>query len=155
MRCVMGITVILALLSGYAMAAGEDAVAGTWLTQDKDCRIEIAKNADGTFDGKIIWLEKPNYDPGDPEEGKPVHDRENPDKSKRDQPILGMKILSGFKFASDNLWKGGTIYDPKSGKTYKCKMTLTDNNTLDVRGFVGIAAFGRTETWTRYTEEKK
>jgi uncharacterized protein (DUF2147 family) len=42
----------------------------------------------------------------------------------------------------------GSIYDTDNGKTYSCKMTL-DNDTLKVRGFVGISLFGRTTVWKR------
>ena len=44
-------------------------------------------------------------------------------------------------------YKDGTIYDPKSGKTYSCKMTI-DGNKLKIRGYIGISLFGRTEVWT-------
>ena len=41
------------------------------------------------------------------------------------------------------------IYNPEDGKEYNCKMTLKDPNTLEVRGYVGISLFGKTQTWTR------
>jgi len=40
------------------------------------------------------------------------------------------------------------VYDPKSGKTYSCKMTLKGDK-LDIRGFVGVSLIGRTDTFTR------
>jgi uncharacterized protein (DUF2147 family) len=155
MRYTMGFAVLLSLLSGAAMAAEEDALTGTWLTQGHDARIEISKAENGIFEGKLVWIEKSTYDAGDAEAGKPIHDRENPDPAKRDRPMVGMKMLEGFKYAGGKLWKGGTIYDPKEGKTYKCKLTLTGDNRLDVRGFIGISLLGRTEHWTRYVEEEK
>ena len=57
--------------------------------------------------------------------------------------------MNDFAFAGKTVWKGGTVYDPKSGKTYSGKMTLVSPNKLDMRGFVGISLFGRTTTWTR------
>ena len=36
-----------------------------------------------------------------------------------------------------------------NGKTYKCKMTLEDADTLELRGYLGMALFGQTTTWTR------
>lgn len=57
------------------------------------------------------------------------------------------KLLTGFLF-TDNSYTNGKIYDPESGKTYECKMTLTDN-FLKVRGYIGISLFGRTETFER------
>jgi uncharacterized protein (DUF2147 family) len=56
--------------------------------------------------------------------------------------------LEGFTAKENGLYDGGTIYDPKSGKTYSCKMTLKGDK-LDIRGFVGLSLLGRTETWTR------
>ena len=43
---------------------------------------------------------------------------------------------------------GGTVYDPKNGKTYKCKITY-QGDKLDVRGFVGFSLLGRTAVWTK------
>ena len=53
------------------------------------------------------------------------------------------------------MWSGGTIYDPEEGKTYKCVMKLADENTLNVRGYIGVPAFGRTVTWLRVPKEEK
>ena len=45
------------------------------------------------------------------------------------------------------------VYDPDSGKTYKCKLKLIDHNTLEIRGYIGISLLGRSETWTRRTDQ--
>lgn len=58
-------------------------------------------------------------------------------------------MLTGFRFDGDDEWKDGDIYDPESGKTYSCYLSLKDNNTLKVRGYIGVSLFGRSETWTR------
>ena len=62
--------------------------------------------------------------------------------------FIGLEILRNFKFDNDDEWEGGKIYDPESGKTYSCNMSLTGNE-LKVRGYVGVSLLGRTETWTR------
>ena len=64
-----------------------------------------------------------------------------------------LNLFSGFEYAGDGRWKGGTIYDPNSGKTYRCVVTLVDANTLEVRGYVGVPLLGRTETWTRRKDQ--
>ena len=46
-------------------------------------------------------------------------------------------------------WSGGRIYNPEDGKTYKCKLTLQDDGTLKVRGYVGMSIFGKTQIWRR------
>lgn len=83
-----------------------------------------------------------------PNDGKgiPFTDSENPDKSKRNQPLIGLLILKDFYY-SNYAWKGGTIYDPESGKTYTCTVWLSDKSTLKVRGYWGI--FYETQTWTK------
>lgn len=78
--------------------------------------------------------------------GIPFTDTENPDKSKRKMPLIGLLILKDFHY-SNNEWKGGTIYDPESGKTYTCTMWIENTNTLKVRGYWGL--FYETQTWTK------
>lgn len=133
-----------------AQAADPDAILGKWLNGKKTAHIEIYK-AQGKYYGHIVWLKEPVY-PADDKKGmagKTKVDRENPDPAKRNQPIMGLIMLRDFVFAKDNLWESGTIYDPENGKEYKCKMTLTSPDALDVRGFIGISLIGRTDTWTR------
>ena len=69
--------------------------------------------------------------------------------ARKDQPIIGMTILSGLKKDGGD-YTGGEILDPAAGKTYKSKATLADNgNKLEVRGYIGAPMFGRTQTWQR------
>lgn len=156
MRIVRSVFFAVMLLASIAAHAAEaDAILGTWSTANDDSKVEIAKNGD-TYYGRIISLKEPNY-PTDPNakhyvqglENQPKVDRHNPDESLRSRPIVGMELMRGFKYEGDNRWAGGTIYDPESGKTYKCKMTLVAPNKLKVRGFIGVSLFGRTTTWTR------
>lgn len=69
--------------------------------------------------------------------------------AKKDQPIKGMVILWGMEKDGENKWDDGRILDPNSGKEYSCKMQLKNNNTLEVRGYMGVPTLGRTQTWTR------
>ena len=100
---------------------------------------------------KVISLKEPNW-PADEKggaAGKPKNDRNNPNPKLRDRPIVGIEFMNGFVHAGKNRWVDGKIYDPESGKTYQCKMTLVATNKLEVRGFVGISLLGRTVEWTR------
>jgi len=145
------VVLLALLLSGSAAFAAEDngdALLGKWLTEEGKGHVEIAKEG-GKFTGKIVWLKEPNYPEGDPEAGKPRHDLNNPDPSKRDQPIIGLVVLRDFTYMGDNAWKKGTIYDPENGKTYKCNITLAKDGSLKVRGFIGVSVIGRTSVWTR------
>jgi len=68
---------------------------------------------------------------------------------RKGKPVQGMTILTGLKKDGEE-WAGGEILDPNNGKVYKAKAKLVDDGRkLDVRGFIGIAALGRTQTWTR------
>ena len=134
--------VTMLVLPAYAQNKDDD-IIGVWLTGGKEpAKIQIYKSGD-KFYGKIIWLKNPT------ENGKQRVDANNPDETKRSNPIIGLVMLTGFKFDGDDEWKGGDIYDPESGKTYSSYMYLKDKNTLRVRGYVGISLFGRTEVWTR------
>lgn len=141
---------LLGLLVTPAYADSPDGVLGLWVTADGKARIEITRQGD-VYDGRIVWLKEPLYAADDEQGmgGKPKVDRNNLDKTLQSQPIIGLKLVQGFKYAGDNVWSGGTIYDPESGKTYSCKMTLMMDGSLRVRGYVGISLFGRTEIWTR------
>jgi uncharacterized protein (DUF2147 family) len=115
---------------------------GKWLNPSGEGQIEIYKKGDKYF-GKLVWIKEPND-----ENGKPKTDIQNPNASLKNKPVLGIELLKGFVF-EDNRWTDGSIYDPKSGKTYSCNLTLKDNNRLNVRGYIGISLLGRSEVWKR------
>lgn len=144
----LGLTLLagccLILLVGFHTANNPDAVLGTWLTGSKKGHVQIYKQGTQYY-GKIVWLKEPN----DPKTNQPRTDSNNSDAQKRRQPILGLVNLRGFDHVSGNSWENGKIYDPENGKEYSCKLTLRDNNTLDVRGYIGISLIGRTDTWVR------
>jgi uncharacterized protein (DUF2147 family) len=113
-----------------------DSVLGIWLVPKEDGKVTIYKCGEN-FCGKITWLKNPND-----------LDTKNPDPEKQKLKVLGMDMLWGFNF-KDGKWVDGHIYDPDSGNTYKCKMWLKSPDKLNVKGYVGIPLFGRSELWTR------
>lgn len=119
-----------------------DDIVGVWLPGHGRARIHISKK-DDKYHGRIVWLKEPNN-----AEGKPKVDKNNPDENKRTVPLLGYTILKNFEYTSE-AWEKGTIYDPDNGNTYDCIIKMSDNNTLDVRGYIGVSLFGRTDTWKR------
>lgn len=141
---VISILVFVTILANPAYSQNKaDDIVGIWLTGGKEpAKIQIYRSGE-KFYGKITWLKNPT------ENGKQRVDANNPDKTKRSNPIIGLVLLTGFKFDGDDEWKDGDIYDPESGKTYSSYMYLKDKYTLKVRGYVGTFLFGRTETWTR------
>jgi len=141
-----------------AAADSPTAIIGVWVTEQKEpgdpySHVEVYEQ-DGNFAGRIVWLNEPLYDEDDPEAGQPVRDRENPDETLRAQPLLGLDLMHGFRFdEGDGKWVDGRIYDPENGKQYRCKLTLKDENSLEVFGYVkvGFVKLGRDTIWKRVT----
>jgi len=147
----LGIPLLFILIAAsHSHAAQANDILGEWNNEERDARIEILA-CNGKYCGRIVWAKEPNYPTGSTEgaPGTPRLDYHNPDVAKKSRPILGLQIVNDFIFAGEDTWKGGTVYDPKSGNTYRGKMTLVSPNALELRGFIGIPLFGRTTTWTR------
>ncbi len=139
------LTLLALTLLSTALLGQANSIVGFWLTEDRDSQVEIFTKADGKFYGRVVWLEEPLNDAG-----RPKVDDQNPDKAKHNTPIIGLEVLKDFSYdSSKEEWAGGTIYDPKNGRTYTAYMTL-DGNTLRMRGFVyGMRFLGRSSFWTR------
>lgn len=140
-----GLAATLFALSAAALAQNASPV-GTWKTIDDEtgkpkALVRITEDA-GILTGKIEKL------------FRPADQDQNPtcvkcSGTRKDQPIIGMTILSGLK-KDGNEWSGGEILDPAAGKTYKSKAALKDNGArLEVRGYIGAPMFGRSQTWVR------
>lgn len=142
-KILLSVFVVFMALEMFA----QNTIEGTWFNTTKSGKVEIYKKGE-VYYGKIVWLEEPI----DEKTGKAKLDTNNPDASKQKTPIIGLLVLKDFTYDGDGKYSGGTIYDPENGKTYKCKMTLLDKDHLDVRGYIGIPALGRTENWTKATK---
>ncbi len=146
---------ILAFFSVFMLAASTvygaegQGVLGPWKTVEEKSTVQIYRCEDRLC-GKIVDLREPNYTKSEEGPvGSPKVDRHNPDEALRSAPILGLRIMEGFVPTGDNEWGKGTIYDPESGKTYRCKMKMENPDRLEVRGYIGISLLGRTTVWTR------
>lgn len=76
---------------------------------------------------------------------------------KHNKPILGMAIMENMQKSTEtaSLWNNGNILDPKNGKTYHCSMQLSESGQkLNVRGYIGLPLFGRSQTWYRVNNIK-
>jgi uncharacterized protein (DUF2147 family) len=148
-KTILTIATLFFAVVAFAQSAS-DAVVGLWKNGEGTGIVKIYKTTSGHYAGKIVWLKEPI----DPDTKKPKLDKRNPDETLRTVPTLGLVNMKGFTYnTEEKLWENGTIYDPKNGKEYSCKMELKDNNTLEVRGFLGVSMFGRTDTWTRQTKK--
>jgi len=131
-----------------AMNAQADKILGVWITASDSSSVEIIKHTNGKYIGHINWLMEPLD-----ENGKPKVDKENPDPAKRNDQILGLKLLRSFEYNNGkDRWEDGTIYDPDNGKTYSCYMWFEDGNydVLYLKGYVlGMKFLGRETVWNR------
>ncbi|RXZ34064.1 DUF2147 domain-containing protein [Oxalobacteraceae bacterium CAVE-383] len=141
---------ILASAAIFAMpaiaTAAEASPVGLWKTIDDESGkpkslVRITEN-DGELSGRIEKLFRAPDQDQDPKCVKC-------EGALKDQPIIGMTILTGLKKDGDG-YSGGRIVDPASGKTYKSKLTVAeDGRKLNLRGYIGVPMLGRTQIWLR------
>ena len=141
MKMIKVLFVLTFLFSAVTLSA--QSVVGKWKTFDDktgDAKsiVEITEK-DGKIYGKIIEILNPDK----------INDKcaNCPDDDKN-KPLKGLTIIKGLK-KDGKEYSGGKILDPVSGKLYKCTISLDGKDKLKVRGYVGISAFGRTQTWSK------
>ena len=106
--------------------------------------IEIRQAENGTFVGKIIKVT--------PRVGyKPQEKCNQCPAPYTNQPILGMDVLTGLKHVEGtNNYEKGKVIDPLAGKIYDARVRLNSTGKrLTLRGYVGVSALGRSQTWIR------
>jgi len=142
-------TALLLVLASISWA--QDPVLGQWHTVDDETGeikslVTLSIAEDGTMVGVITKILIASDDGGlcDKCEGE-----------MKDQPIEGMKFIWGFQRMAEGEWEEGQLLDPESGDIYSGNITIKeDPSKLDVRGYVGISLFGRSQTWMRVETAK-
>lgn len=119
-------------------------IVGEWYPENRASRIRIFRQADGSYAARTVWLEDPVYP-----DGTPKRDRLNPDPKLRTRRLVGLVISSGFRYDSGLRFTGGEVYDPDSGNTYSCYVTLIDKNHMEIRAYIGLPFLGKTFVFTR------
>jgi uncharacterized protein (DUF2147 family) len=143
MRKLVLVTALL-ISSAAAMSAQAQqqikAPTGLWLTENERSVIDLHQ-CPGTKElcGKIHWIIKDGMQ----------FDTKNPDASKHTRPLCGLTILSGLKMDNEGNWQGGKVYKADEGDTYDAKMTVLSPDKVEMRGFMGVSLFGKTQTWKR------
>lgn len=135
-------TIALFVLMLCSLGAFSQSFTGKWKTIDDETGqeksiVEIYEQ-NGKLYGKVVEILTDKKD-------AKCDKCKGSDKGK---PIKGLVIIKGLK-KDGSSYSGGTITDPNSGKKYKCAIKLNGSDKLDVRGYVGIQALGRTQTWVR------
>ena len=154
-RLLVSLVLVLNLTGTFIFAtrpvfAASAEPVGQWYAEGGGAVVEITPCGDALC-GRVVWLHSPLD-----EDGCELRDKNNPDPALRNRRLVGLQILDGL-VASDRMpvsWTGGTIYDPVSGNTYRCRLELDGHDRLRLRGYVGIPLVGRTTTWTRVGSDK-
>ena len=141
MKNILLITLMLACTSLLAQD-----IVGTWKTIDDESGkprsvVEIYEK-DGAYFGKIIKLfREPGEDPD------PICDECS--GKKKNQKVIGMEIITDMQYDSDDqIYNEGEILDPESGNVYDCRLWVSEDGNLKVRGY--LMFFYRTQTWQPY-----
>ena len=150
MRLLAALTAATAI--GFAAPADAASPEGHFVNYDDKTGeprgvIELVRDADGRLQGYIRGTLVPQSGPDTCEvcEGE-----------LKDQPIIGLRILRDLQVKGENpnKWRRGRVTDPDTGATYKARMTFADGfDTVELRGYVGTPALGRSQRWRRATAD--
>jgi uncharacterized protein (DUF2147 family) len=117
-------------------------IQGFWYTENRRGGVELYSCGDQIC-GRFQWISD--------EEGPTSRDDNNPDPALRQRPLCHMQFMNGFASDPDqkNHFIDGTIYNPHDGGLYSAEMTLVDENTLRLRGYLFLPFLGESQIWRR------
>jgi len=116
-----------------------DAIIGDWEDEKKEVLLRCYKE-NNKYYAKILWVENLQ------DRGKPLPSHE--------QYWINMVIMKNFIFDVDE-WNSGTIYVPKSDRTYSAYVKAINYNVLKVTGFVWFRFLSESQIFNRVINKKK
>lgn len=121
-----------------------DRILGEWWTEDREGRIRFKRVKDGTYRGITTCCKK---DP--PTEDEPGIDINNPNPKLRNRSTIGIILIWDLKYDGDGEYVDGHVYNPRDGDSYHFIAEIIDDETLEIRGYLGIPLLGQTQIWKR------
>ena len=134
--------VLIGLLLVPAVAMPQSngvAAVGYWVTPNFSSIVRVTTCDDSRLCAELVWLYEVSID------GRKMLDKDNPDESLRNRPIVGLELFQNMK--ADAAGWSGRIYNPGDGRRYKASVTQPDRHRLKLRGCWG--PFCKRQTWRR------
>jgi uncharacterized protein (DUF2147 family) len=145
-RSMVAAAVLLIVAAASPVRAAEPTAAGLWEQVDENTGkpeswFKITER-NGVYEGALVKIfYKPGEDPNwvcDKCQG-----------AEKGRPVLGLTLIKGMQ-RNGLSYENGTIMDPRDGSVYRALMRLTpDGKKLEMRGYLGISLFGRSQVWNR------
>jgi uncharacterized protein (DUF2147 family) len=138
--------IIMLGAAGASLRAAEPSAVGLWEQVDEksgkpESWFKITER-NGAYEGNIVKI---FFKPGEDENW--VCDK--CEGAERGKPVLGLALIKGMQ-RNGTSYENGTIMDPRDGAVYRALMKLSpDGQKLEVRGYLGISLFGRSQVWNR------
>jgi len=145
-RSIVAAAVLLIVAAASPVRAAEPTATGLWEQVDENTGkpeswFKITER-NGVYEGALVKIfYKPGEDPNwvcDKCQG-----------AEKGRPVLGLTLIKGMQ-RNGLSYENGTIMDPRDGSVYRALMRLTpDGKKLEMRGYLGISLFGRSQVWNR------
>ena len=138
--------IIMLGAAGASLRAAEPSAVGLWEQVDEksgkpESWFKITER-NGAYEGNIVKI---FFKPGEDENW--VCDK--CEGAERGKPVLGLALIKGMQ-RNGSSYENGTIMDQRDGAVYRALMKLSpDGQKLEVRGYLGISLFGRSQVWNR------
>jgi uncharacterized protein (DUF2147 family) len=139
----LALAVLLCAALPDVSAQSLSGLEGTWLTADSSSKIRFEPCA-AALCGRLVWLR----DPIDPQTGKPLLDKNNPDPGQRLRQLLGLLIFTDMRAIHPGEWRA-KAYNAEDARTYDVELQLTAPDQLTLRGCGLGGLICRSERWTR------
>jgi uncharacterized protein (DUF2147 family) len=131
--------VAVAVATSFPLRAAGPTAVGLWEQVDENSGkaeswIKISER-NGVYEGNIVKI---FFKPGQDENWV----CSKCEGSEKGAPVLGLTLIKGML--------RGTVRDPRDGSVYRASMKIsTDRKKLEMRGYLGISLFGRSQVWNR------
>lgn len=121
---------------------------GVWMSANKKQKVRVYYNIKSkTYAGRVEWM----YE-DDQANGRKLLDVNNPNPQLKSRRITGINLLYDFKYEGKSKFRG-YIYDPVSGKDYRCLLIVRpDKKTVEIRGYILFPWIGRSEIASKVSE---